>query len=73
MQSLEANFFSDDGTRERAVTASRWQELLVAASRKFGASDNDGTVGKELCTEHTWKEKMTNAGFKEVAEEVYKV
>ncbi|KAK2735300.1 hypothetical protein FQN57_001195 [Myotisia sp. PD_48] len=64
MQSFEANFYSPDGTRERAVTATLWQKLLVSASQKFG---------KSLDVEHTWKAKMIEAGFVDVVEEVIKV
>ncbi|EGD96290.1 hypothetical protein TESG_03743 [Trichophyton tonsurans CBS 112818] len=64
MQSTEANFFSDDGTRERAVTANLWQKLLVKGYRKFG---------KPLNVEQTWAEKMRAAGFVDVVEEVIKV
>ncbi|KAK2863649.1 hypothetical protein FQN49_004129 [Arthroderma sp. PD_2] len=64
MQSTEANFFSDDGTRERAVTATLWQKLLVKGYKKFS---------KPLNVEHTWAEKMRNAGFVDVVEEVAKV
>jgi hypothetical protein len=64
MQSFEADFFSDDETRARAKTAIRWQQLLVAASRKFG---------RNLKVEDEWAEKMRKAGFVDVVEEVYKV
>ncbi|EFE36672.1 methyltransferase LaeA-like, putative [Trichophyton benhamiae CBS 112371] len=64
VQSTEANFFSDDGTRERAVTANLWQKLLVKGYRKFG---------KPLNVEQTWAEKMRAAGFVDVVEEVIKV
>ncbi|EER37294.1 TAM domain methyltransferase [Histoplasma capsulatum var. duboisii H88] len=64
MQSMEANFFSDDGTHERAVTAMQWQRLLVEASRRFG---------KELGVEGGWKEGMEQAGFVDVEEVVFKV
>lgn len=61
---MEANFFSDDGTHERAVTAMQWQRLLVEASRRFG---------KELGVEGGWKEGMEQAGFVDVEEVVFKV
>ncbi|ODH52905.1 hypothetical protein GX48_00772 [Paracoccidioides brasiliensis] len=64
MQSMQTNFFSDDGTRERAVTAVRWQEMLVEASRRFG---------KELGVEERWRVGMEEAGFVGVKEMVYKV
>ena len=64
MQSFEADFFSDDGTRARAKTAIRWQQLLVTASKNFG---------KNLKVEDEWKGKMERAGFVDVVEEVYKV
>ncbi|KAM5433293.1 hypothetical protein McanMca71_004112 [Microsporum canis] len=63
MQSTEANFFSDDGTRERAVTANLWQKLLVKGNKEFG---------KPLDVEHTWAEKMRRAGFVDVVDEVVK-
>ncbi|KKZ64898.1 hypothetical protein EMCG_09186 [[Emmonsia] crescens] len=61
---MEANFFSDDGTHERAVTAMKWQRLLVEASRGFG---------KELCVEAGWKAGMEEVGFVGVEEVVFKV
>ncbi|PGH13773.1 hypothetical protein AJ79_03472 [Helicocarpus griseus UAMH5409] len=64
MQSMEANYFSDDGTHERAVSAVQWRRLLVEASRM---------VGKELGVEVGWKEAMERAGFRGVKEIVYKV
>ncbi|EEH45933.2 uncharacterized protein PADG_02083 [Paracoccidioides brasiliensis Pb18] len=64
MQSMQTNFFSDDGTRESAVTAVRWQEMLVEASRRFG---------KELGVEERWRVGMEEAGFVGVKEMVYKV
>ncbi|OJD20050.1 hypothetical protein AJ78_00066 [Emergomyces pasteurianus Ep9510] len=64
MQSMEANFFSDDGTHERAVTAVQWQRLLVEASRR---------LGKELCVEGCWREAMEKEGFVGVEEVVFKV
>lgn len=64
MQSMEANFFSDDGTHERAVTAMKWQRLLVEASRRFG---------KELCVEAGWRAGMEEVGFVGVEEVVFKV
>lgn len=64
MQSVEADFFSNDGTRERAVTAKLWQKLLTEASKKFG---------KSLNVESSWPDKMVEAGFVDVVEEVYKV
>lgn len=64
MQSFEADFFSSDGTRERAVTATLWQKLLVDASKRFG---------KSLAVEDSWAEQMAEAGFDNVVEEVYQV
>ncbi|OAX80746.1 hypothetical protein ACJ72_04912, partial [Emergomyces africanus] len=64
MQSMEMNFFSDDGTHERAVTAVKWQRSLVEASRR---------LGKEFCVERSWKEAMEKKGFVGVEEVVYKV
>ncbi|KAI1931097.1 hypothetical protein LOZ66_001838 [Ophidiomyces ophidiicola] len=64
LQNLEANFFSDDGTDKRAVTATQWQQLLLMGSAKFG---------KRLDVEDMWKEKMEKAGFVDVVDESFKV
>ncbi|KAI1961087.1 hypothetical protein LOZ58_003575 [Ophidiomyces ophidiicola] len=64
LQNLEANFFSDDGTDKRAVTATQWQQLLLIGSEKFG---------KRLDVEDMWKEKMEKAGFVDVVDESFKV
>ncbi|KAI1973254.1 hypothetical protein LOZ51_005068 [Ophidiomyces ophidiicola] len=64
LQSLEANFFSDDGTDKRAVTATQWQQLLLIGSEKFG---------KRLDVEDGWREKMEKAGFIDVADVSFKV
>ncbi|PGH04178.1 hypothetical protein GX51_03686, partial [Blastomyces parvus] len=64
VQGMETEFFSDDGTHERAVTVMQWQRLLVEASRQFG---------KELGVEGSWKQWMEQAGLVDVEEVVYKV
>ncbi|KAI1969938.1 hypothetical protein LOZ35_003473 [Ophidiomyces ophidiicola] len=64
LQSLEAKFFSDDGTDKRAVTATQWQQLLLIGSEKFG---------KRLDVEDGWREKMEKAGFIDVADVSFKV
>ncbi|EEQ90671.2 TAM domain methyltransferase [Blastomyces dermatitidis ER-3] len=64
VQGMETKFFSDDGTHERAVTATQWQQLLEEASRQ---------VGKELGVEGSWKQWMEQAGFVDVEEVVFKV
>lgn len=64
LQNFELNFFSDDESRERAVTAVQWQRIILKTSEKFG---------KPLAVEGGWKEGMFRAGFRDVVAEVYKV
>ncbi|KAL2822794.1 S-adenosyl-L-methionine-dependent methyltransferase [Aspergillus cavernicola] len=56
--------FSDDDTAEKATNMQQWRELLVEASGKFG---------KQFSVANNYKQWMTDAGFKNVQEEIYKV
>ncbi|KAL4928993.1 class I SAM-dependent methyltransferase [Aspergillus undulatus] len=56
--------FSDDDTAEKATNMQRWRNLLVEASKKFG---------KQFSVAQNYKQWMTDAGFKNVQEEIYKV
>lgn len=64
LQNFELDIFSDDGSKERAVTAVQWQRALAKTSAKFG---------KPLAVEEGWKDGMVRAGFKDVVAEVFKV
>ncbi|KAL4864719.1 hypothetical protein BDV12DRAFT_7925 [Aspergillus spectabilis] len=56
--------FSDDDTAQKATNMQRWRDLLVEASEKFG---------KQFSVAGNYKQWMTDAGFKDVQEEIYKV
>ena len=57
-------FYSDDDTVQRAKNLNEWCKLLNEASEKFG---------KELDVARLHKQRMIDAGFKNVKEEIYKV
>ncbi|KAJ0417894.1 S-adenosyl-L-methionine-dependent methyltransferase [Aspergillus carlsbadensis] len=56
--------FSDDDTIDKAPDMTRWVELLVEASHKYGKHMN-------VCK--NYKQWLTDAGFKNVREEIYKI
>jgi transposase len=58
------NTFSDDGTHQKVANLRKVIDLIDQASKTFG---------KSMQTVSTWKEKMKEAGFKNVQEVVYKV
>lgn len=65
LQNLQlSQFYADDDTAERAVTAAQWQKLLVRGYEKFG---------KRLDVEDEWRDGMERAGFVDVVDEMYKV
>ncbi|KAL1955648.1 hypothetical protein VTO42DRAFT_8381 [Malbranchea cinnamomea] len=64
LQDFEIDIFSDDESRERAVTAVQWQRILAYSSEKFG---------KPLMVAKEWKEKMIRAGFTDVVVEIFKI
>lgn len=59
-----AEAWSDDDSLERAPNVVEWSRLLDEASVKFG---------KQLSIGKSYKQWVTDAGFKNVTEEVYKV
>ncbi|WEW57333.1 hypothetical protein PRK78_002798 [Emydomyces testavorans] len=64
MQSIELDFFSDDGTHTRATNCLRWRDLQHKAAETFG---------KSMTTIRTWEDKLRAVGFVDVRREVYKV
>ncbi|PYH85171.1 methyltransferase [Aspergillus uvarum CBS 121591] len=62
--SMEVNTYSDDGTHHRATTLLEGIKFMHDSARKYG---------KDMQTVHGWKEKMENAGFVNVREEIYKL
>ncbi|KAL2870374.1 class I SAM-dependent methyltransferase [Aspergillus lucknowensis] len=56
--------FSDDDTADKATNLQQWRALLVEASQKFG---------KQFSVAPNYKQWMSDAGFKNVVEEIYKV
>ncbi|KAK2813779.1 hypothetical protein FQN50_000177 [Emmonsiellopsis sp. PD_5] len=64
IQTLEADFFSDDGSHLKATDYARWKNLLHEAAEKFG---------KPMNTVPTWAKRVEEAGFKNVTDEILKV
>lgn len=64
MQGVDPAFLSDDDTASKAVDANRWMDLMVDSSAKFG---------KPIDAPVYWKEKMLEAGFVDVKQEILKV
>jgi len=64
LQEYEVWIHSDDGTHEQALTAIDWQLKLDDASRRFG---------KHLNVAGTLRQKMIDAGFVNVRDDVFKV
>ncbi|KAL1998237.1 hypothetical protein VTN02DRAFT_6562 [Thermoascus thermophilus] len=64
LQEYEAWIHSDDGTLEQAPTIVDWQLKLDDASRRFG---------KQFNVAGTLKQKMVDAGFVNVRDDVFKV
>lgn len=64
LQEYEAWIHSDDGTLEQAPTVMDWQLKLDDASRRFG---------KHFNVAGTLKQKMVDAGFVNVRDDVFKV
>lgn len=60
---LGDEFFSDDDTVQRAPNLVEWCRLQKEAFEKFG---------KEFSLARDYKQRMIDAGFKNVKEEVYK-
>jgi hypothetical protein len=56
--------FSDDDTIDKAPNMTRWVGLLIEASHKYGKHMN-------VCKDY--KQWLTDAGFKNVREEIYKI
>jgi hypothetical protein len=64
MQEYEAWISSDDDSIDNAPYVKRWQELCDEASIKFG---------KRLNVAHEQKQRLTDAGFTDVRDDIYKV
>lgn len=64
MVEIPAEFFSDDDSIQRAPMLRDWARLQNEACSKFGKDMN--VAGKH-------KQRMIDAGFKNVKEEIYKV
>ncbi|KAF1811222.1 TAM domain methyltransferase [Eremomyces bilateralis CBS 781.70] len=60
----EAMFRGDDGTEKAAESVQQWQGLINQAARKFG---------KELDRAPLHKQRLIDAGFIDVHEEIFKV
>ena len=61
---IPIHFYSDDGTLENAPNIREWAKLQMEASVKFG---------KDMDITHHYKQWLTDVGFKNVKEDVYKV
>lgn len=64
MQAVDGFFLSDDGTAQMATNAQAWIKSMLEGARKFG---------KPLDNVSLWKDKMEDAGFVDVQQEVHKV
>jgi hypothetical protein len=64
MQGIYAQFKSDDGTLEKAQDAQLWMKNICEGAAKFG---------KPLDTAPGWKDKLIEAGFVDVQQEIRKV
>lgn len=64
MQEYETEIVSDDGTLDNAVYVKEWQETVNAASVSFG---------KEFNVAGRHKQRMIDAGFLDVTDEIHKV
>jgi hypothetical protein len=64
MQNFVMEFFSDDGTLEKAENLVKWCNLVLQAAKD---------TGKDMYTSPTWEEKMKKAGFQNVTADIYKV
>ena len=64
MQAVTSPFLSDDESLAKAPNAKQWMDNLVKGLRKFGKPvDNVGG----------WKEKLNDAGFVDLHQEIRKV
>ncbi|KNG82938.1 putative SAM domain methyltransferase [Aspergillus nomiae NRRL 13137] len=64
MMEPTVGIFSDDDSISNAPYLSEWRDMLIEASRKFG---------KEMGVAKNYKQWMTEAGFTDVTEEIFKV
>ncbi|KAL6411674.1 UMTA methyltransferase family protein [Ilyonectria robusta] len=64
LQAVNAEFLCDDGTIEKATNAVSWMENLRKGAEKFG-KPVDCTAG--------WKDKLIDAGFVDVHQEIHKL
>lgn len=64
LMDFDCELFADDGTLEKAPELVRWTRLLQDAGAKFG---------KPLDSAKNHKQWLTDAGFKNVRQEVFKV
>lgn len=64
MQGAYTRFLSDDDTAHKAKEVQSWCRMLVKGIEKFG---------KPIDGAPTWKQKMEDAGFEDVQQEILKV
>lgn len=64
MQAVTAPFLSDDDTLDKAQNAKAWMDNLVKGLRKFG---------KPVDNVSGWKDKLKDAGFVDIHQEIRKV
>ncbi|KAJ1710676.1 putative SAM domain methyltransferase [Aspergillus flavus] len=64
MMEPTVDIFSDDDSVSKAPHLSEWRDMLIEASGKFG---------KEMGAAKNYKKWMTEAGFTDVTEEIFKV
>ncbi|KAF4992380.1 hypothetical protein FDECE_13736 [Fusarium decemcellulare] len=64
MQGAYTSFLSDDNTAHKAKEVQTWCQMLVEGIEKFG---------KPIDTAPTWKQKMEDAGFIDVGQEIVKI
>ncbi|GAB1194037.1 hypothetical protein APSETT444_003276 [Aspergillus pseudonomiae] len=64
MMEPTVGIFSDDDSISNAPYLSEWRDMLIEASKKFG---------KEMGVAKNYKQWMTEAGFTDVMEEIFKV
>ncbi|KAI8649713.1 hypothetical protein NCS55_01433600 [Fusarium keratoplasticum] len=64
MQGAYTRFLSDDGTAHKAKEVQSWCRMLVEGIERFG---------KPIDGAPTWKQKMEDAGFEDVQQEILKI
>ncbi|KAH6974740.1 S-adenosyl-L-methionine-dependent methyltransferase [Ilyonectria destructans] len=64
LQAVYTHFVSDDGTAETATDARLWMKNICEGAAKFG---------KPLDCAPQWKEKLKDAGFVDIQQEIHKI